>query len=102
MVTNGGYGGVLKALQHGIPLVVAGAQQDKAEIAARVRWSGTGVTTATLTPNRRWIDNAVGNALYDSGIRATAARVGDELRAAPGAAGAVRVVEMIAAAQYLP
>lgn len=102
MVTNGGYGGVLQALQHGIPLVVAGAQQDKADIAARVRWSGTGVTTATLTPNRRWIDNAVGKALYDNGIRATASRVGDELKAAPGAAGAVRVVEMVAAAQYLP
>ncbi|BDZ60069.1 hypothetical protein [Barrientosiimonas endolithica] len=75
---------------------------DKADIAARVRWSGTGVTTATLTPNRRWIDNAVGKALYDNGVRATAARVGDELKAAPGAAGAVRVVEMVAAAQYLP
>lgn len=60
-----------------------------------LRWSGTGVTTATLTPSRRWIDSAVGKALHDNKIRATAARVGEELRAAPGAAGAVRVVEMV-------
>lgn len=40
MVSNGGYNGVLIALCNGVPLVVNGAQSDKPEICARVRWSG--------------------------------------------------------------
>ena len=35
MVTNGGYGGVQMALANGVPLVVAGAREDKPEVAAR-------------------------------------------------------------------
>ena len=41
MVTNGGYGGVQMALANGVPLVVAGAREDKPEVAARVAWSGS-------------------------------------------------------------
>jgi UDP-glucoronosyl and UDP-glucosyl transferase len=36
MVTNGGYGGVQMALSYGVPLVVAGASEDKPEVSARV------------------------------------------------------------------
>ena len=43
MVTNGGWGGTLAALSHGIPLVIAGGDLDKPEIAARVAWTGAGV-----------------------------------------------------------
>jgi Erythromycin biosynthesis protein CIII-like, C-terminal domain len=39
MVTNGGYGGTHFAMSHGVPLVVAGTSEDKAEIVARVNWS---------------------------------------------------------------
>src|SRR5690606_5982143 len=42
MVTNGGFGGVLQALRHGVPLVVAGGDLDKPEIAARIGWHGAG------------------------------------------------------------
>ncbi|MEV4538548.1 glycosyltransferase [Asanoa sp. NPDC049518] len=50
MVTNGGYGGVQTALYHGVPLVVAGASEDKPEVAARVAWSGTGIDLRTGRP----------------------------------------------------
>ena len=50
MVTNGGWGGTLAALSHGIPLVIAGGDLDKPEIAARVAWSGAGVNLKTGTP----------------------------------------------------
>ncbi|MEK8105903.1 nucleotide disphospho-sugar-binding domain-containing protein [Micromonospora sp. M12] len=50
LVTNGGYGGVQTALYHGVPLVVAGASEDKPEVAARVEWTGSGSTCA---PARR-------------------------------------------------
>jgi UDP:flavonoid glycosyltransferase YjiC (YdhE family) len=43
MVTNGGYGGVNFALRHGVPLVVAGASEDKRAIAERIQWSGAGI-----------------------------------------------------------
>src|SRR6185295_18473193 len=33
MITNGGYGGVQMALWQGVPLVVAGASEDKPEVA---------------------------------------------------------------------
>lgn len=47
MVTNGGFGGVQQALAAGVPLVVAGRTEDKAEVGARVVWSGVGVAIAT-------------------------------------------------------
>ena len=56
MITNGGYGGVQFALAHGVPLVVAGATEEKPEIAARVAWSGAGINLKT---NRRRLSRSV-------------------------------------------
>ena len=47
MVTNGGYGGTHFALAHGVPLVAAGTTEDKAEIGARIAWSGVGINLKT-------------------------------------------------------
>jgi MGT family glycosyltransferase len=49
MVTNGGYGGIHFALAHGVPLVVAGQTEDKAETCARVAWSGVGINMNSPT-----------------------------------------------------
>ena len=43
LVTNGGYGSVNQAMSFGIPLVTAGMTEDKADVNARVAWSGVGV-----------------------------------------------------------
>jgi UDP:flavonoid glycosyltransferase YjiC (YdhE family) len=59
MVTNGGYGGVQQALAHGVPLVVAGDSEDKPEVAARVRWSGTGIDLRTGRPSPGQVAEAV-------------------------------------------
>ncbi len=50
LVTNGGYGTVNQALSHGIPLVTAGLSEDKADVNARVAWSGVGIDLATSNP----------------------------------------------------
>lgn len=50
LVTNGGYGSVSQALAAGVPIVSAGLTEDKAEIGARIGWSGAGVNLATNTP----------------------------------------------------
>lgn len=65
MVTNGGYGGVQRALALGVPLVVAGDSEDKPEVAARVAWSGTGVNLRSGRPAPRRIAAAVRRVLAD-------------------------------------
>ena len=52
MVTNGGWGGVQQALAQGVPVVVAGATEEKPEVAARVAWSGAGLDLRTGRPSR--------------------------------------------------
>ena len=51
MVTNGGYSGVRQALANGVPLMVAGDNEDKPEVAARVHWSGAGINLRTGRPS---------------------------------------------------
>ncbi|MFW6597999.1 glycosyltransferase [Propionibacteriaceae bacterium Y2011] len=93
MVTNGGYGGVHEALRHGVPLVLAGAQQDKAAIGTRLRLSGAGEAVTTLTPDEQTLDRLIGEVLHAETYRREARRIRDELAAAPGLAGAVALVE---------
>lgn len=93
MVTNGGYGGVHEALRHGVPLVLAGAQQDKAAIATRLRLSGAGVAVTTLMPDQHTLDRLVGTVLHTDSYHRDARRIADDLATAPGLDGAVRLVE---------
>lgn len=69
MVTNGGYGGVHLALANGIPLVVAGASEDKPEVANRVAWSGVGINLKTGRPTPEQISAAVRRILNDPTYR---------------------------------
>lgn len=49
-ITNGGYGGVLLGIKHGLPMVVAGIHEGKNEINARVRYFTLGIDLRTETP----------------------------------------------------
>jgi UDP:flavonoid glycosyltransferase YjiC (YdhE family) len=49
-VTNGSCGAFQHAVGNGVPLVVAGMTEDKAEIEARAEWSGVAVNLKTSTP----------------------------------------------------
>lgn len=75
MITNGGYGGVQHALSHGVPLIVAGETSDKAEVAARVDYSGVGIDLATAAPSAAVIRAAVDRIRSDGGYRAAAHRM---------------------------
>jgi len=86
LVTNGGYGGLHHALQHGVPIVAAGATEDKLETTARVAWSGAGINLRTSTPSPTRIRAAVGKVLSDSRYRKASARIGAEIASAPGLA----------------
>lgn len=86
-VTNGGYGGLHFALEHGVPIVAAGTTEDKLETTARVAWSGAGINLRTDAPEPRRVRDAVRKVLTDPLYRGAAARIGAEIAESPGLAG---------------
>lgn len=78
LVTNGGFGATQLALAAGVPVVVAGRTQDKAEVAARVAWAGAGVDLRTQTPTPSQVRRAVDAVLGDSSYRARARELAAE------------------------
>jgi len=98
LVTNGGYGGVHYALAHGVPILATGNTEDKAEVAARVAWSGAGLR---LQPRRGRLApaplrRAVDRLLAEPSFAQHARRIGDAIAAAPGPAGVDRVLRDLA------
>lgn len=73
LVTNGGYGSVSQALAAGVPIVSAGLTEDKAEIGARIGWSGAGLNLATNAPSIPALREAIEAVLAQSRYRARAA-----------------------------
>jgi len=63
MVTNGGYGGVQMALANGVPLVVAGATEEKPEVAAHIAYTGVGINLKKLTPTKQQLKRAIHDVL---------------------------------------
>lgn len=84
LVTNGGYGGVHYALEHGVPIVVAGRTEDKTEVSARIAWSGVGIDLRTDTPAPQRVGRAVRALLGDPRYRVRAARIGEAIRRSSG------------------
>jgi MGT family glycosyltransferase len=75
-VTNGGYNGVQRALAHGVPIVAAGASEDKREVCLRINWSGAGIGMPTSAPTPDQIRDAVRTVLRDPRYRARAHALG--------------------------
>ena len=96
VVTNGGWGGTLAALSHGIPLVVAGSDLDKPEVAARVAWTGAGINLHTGRPTSARVGSAVARVLTEPGFRAASSGVADELEALGGVSRAADLIENLA------
>jgi MGT family glycosyltransferase len=78
LVTNGGYGSVNQAMSYGIPLVTAGMTEDKADVNARVAWSGVGVNLATNEPTQETLRAAVRTVLDRPAYRMRASQMADE------------------------
>ncbi|MFM4807930.1 nucleotide disphospho-sugar-binding domain-containing protein [Aeromonas hydrophila] len=81
LVTNGGYGSVQAALAHGVPLVVAGTGEDKAEVATRVAWSGAGINLHSNEPTADAVAVAVRKLVHEPRYRARARLLADEMAA---------------------
>lgn len=88
-VTNGGMGGVLLALGHAVPLLVAGTREGKGDINARLAYRGLARDLRTEHPSARAIARGAERVLGDSAMRARVMAV----RRALAAYDSVGVVE---------
>ena len=98
-VTNGGYGTVNQALSHGIPLVTAGLTEDKADVSARVAWSGVGIDLHTQEPTPAALRDAVRQVLDNSSYRNRAAALALEMKATDTRAVLLKIVSAAAKPQ---
>lgn len=91
-ITNGGYTGVTLALAHGVPLVQVGSSEEKAEIGARIAWSGVGVRARWLPPRLR-LRAMMRHVLTDPGVQAACTRMAAALSAHDAAGECVHLLE---------
>jgi MGT family glycosyltransferase len=92
MVTNGGYGGVQMALANGVPLVVAGATEEKPEVAAHVAHAGVGINLRTLNPTPRQLRRAIDEVLSKPAFRRRALELQRQYRSHNGPQTAARLI----------
>ena len=78
-VTNGGFGSVLAAMRHGVPVVGAGKTEGKNDIDARVGHNGLGIDLRTERPRPASIRAAVRRVLVDPTFAANVASLRAEL-----------------------
>ena len=101
LITNGGAGSLLAALEAGVPSLILPAGLDKSEAAQRLVWSGAGLR---LPPAERCTVErfraAVLALVERQGYRERARVVGRELLALGGAERAAELLKTLTAAQY--
>ena len=99
LVTNGGYGSVNQAMSFGIPLVTAGLTEDKADVNARVAWSGVGLNLATNEPTREALREAVRTVLDRPAYRLRASQMADEFAGIDTRAEILWIISQVVADQ---
>jgi MGT family glycosyltransferase len=95
-LTNGGYGSVNQAMSFGIPMVTAGITEDKADVNARVAWSGVGIDLATNEPTPQALRDAVRTVLDTPDYRLRASMMADEFDAMDTRSQILRIVSQTA------
>ncbi len=79
LISNGGFGGVITALSHGIPIITAGNTEDKPELASRIAWTGSGINLKTGNPKPRKIEKAVNKILTNPKYKKNAFLLKEEI-----------------------
>jgi MGT family glycosyltransferase len=102
VVTTGGPATVMAALSAGVPLVIVPTTWEKPDTARRVAGAGAAVVVPPrrCTPAR--LRAAVEEVLGDPGYRRAAQACAARLAAAPGPAGAARLIEQLAPREAAP
>ncbi|MCA6109795.1 glycosyltransferase [Bradyrhizobium cenepequi] len=101
-VTNGGYGSVNQAMSFGIPIVSAGLTEDKADVNARIAWSGVGINLATNQPDPKVLRGAVRAVLEQPAYRMRAASMADEFAKRDTRSLIVRIINEAATGKKAP
>ena len=96
VVCHAGHGTVARALASGVPVVGCPAAGDMAENAARLAWSGTGVSLPRRFVTPRGVRAAVRKVLADPGYAERTGRLGEWAQRHDGAAVAADAVEQLA------
>ncbi len=96
LVTNGGYNTVNQALSFGIPIVAAGLTEDKADVSARVAWSGVGINLRTNAAEVGPLRNAVRAILDEPRYRVRAAAMAKEFARIDTRAEVLRIARELA------
>ncbi len=92
-VTNGGFGGVLLSLSHGVPVVAAGLNEGKNDVCARVDYAGVGINLKTERPTQAALRTAIDTVLSDPSWRARALEMREQFEAADSVGAAVEVIK---------
>jgi MGT family glycosyltransferase len=95
LVTNGGYGSVNQAMSFGVPLVTAGLTEDKADVNARVAWSGVGINLSTNAPTPHALRSAVRTVLDTQSYRLRASLMAKEFQLTDTRAEILRIVRQV-------
>jgi UDP:flavonoid glycosyltransferase YjiC (YdhE family) len=94
-VTNGGYGSVNQAMSFGIPLVTAGLTEDKADVNARVAWSGVGINLGTNEPTPQALHEAIRTVLDKPNYRLLASLMAEEFDGIDTRSEILRIVSQV-------
>jgi len=79
-VTNGGYGGTLLAIEHALPMVVAGVNEGKNEICARIGYFRLGINLKTEKPSPEKIKKAVEKIISDPTYKRNVEKLRNQFR----------------------
>ncbi|MEW6442564.1 MAG: glycosyltransferase [bacterium] len=93
LVTTGGAGTVLTALEHGVPMVVVPTEWDKPDNARHVRKIGAGVVLSPKRCKASALRKSVAGVLAGPSYREAARRMGSVLRAYRGAERGAELLE---------
>lgn len=95
-VTNGGFGGVLLSLSHGVPLVCAGLKEGKNDVNAHVDYHGVGVNLRTESPSAERIRAAVDRVTREPRWAERAGEFQAEMRLLDPQDTALRLIQAVA------
>lgn len=94
--TNGGYGAMMAALSHGVPILAVPSSAEKWVGAGNIARSGTGLRLRASTATPTGIGRAVDALLSDSRYREASRRVAHAMELAGGARRAAELCEELA------
>lgn len=77
-ITNGGYGGLSHGVLNGVPMILSGTSEDKAEVCARGAYAGFAINLRVQRPTSQQMHDACEKIFTDPSYKQRALRLMDE------------------------